>query len=52
MGANYLQDMANLDQRGKVGMIHVGDHPTLLYTKYTSCGIIVIEKKIFKKISI
>ena len=26
---------ANLNPRG---MIFVGDHPTLLYTKYTSCG--------------
>ena len=42
MGLNepkpLTQDVANLDPRGMVGMVYVGDHPTLLYTKYTSCG--------------
>ena len=28
--ANDLQDVANLDPRGMVGMIYVEDHPTLL----------------------
>ena len=37
MEANDLQGMANLDPRGMVGMVYVGDHHTLLYTKYTSC---------------
>ena len=30
--------MANLDPRGLVGRIYVGDHYTLLHTKYISCG--------------
>ena len=38
MEANDLQGVANLDPRGMVGMIYVEDLPTLLYTKYTSCG--------------
>ena len=38
MEAYDLQGMANLDPRGMVGMIYVGDHPTLLCTKITSCG--------------
>ena len=38
MEANNLQDVANLDPGGMVGMIYVGYLPTLLYTKYTSCG--------------
>ena len=28
--ANDLQGMANLDPRGMVGMVYVGDHPRLL----------------------
>ena len=28
----------NLDPRGMVGSIYVGDHWTLLYIKYISCG--------------
>ena len=35
MDANDLQGVANLYTRGMVGMIYVGDQPTLLYTKYT-----------------
>ena len=30
--------LVNLEPRGMVGMIYVGDHKTLLYTKYISCG--------------
>ena len=30
MEANDLQGVANLDPRGMVGMVYVGDHPTLL----------------------
>ena len=30
--------MANLDPRGMVGRIYVGDHQMLLHTKYISCG--------------
>ena len=32
MEANDLQGVTNLDPRGMVGMVYVGDHPTLLYT--------------------
>ena len=32
------EGLANLEPRGMVGMIYVGDHQTLLYTKYISCG--------------
>ena len=35
MGANDPQDVASLDLRG---LIYVGDHETLLHTKYVSCG--------------
>ena len=30
--------MASLEFRDLIGRIHVGDHTTLLYTKYISCG--------------
>ena len=30
--------MASLDPRGLIGRIYVGDHKTLLHTKYISCG--------------
>ena len=30
--------MASLDPRGLIGRILVGDHYTLLHTKYISCG--------------
>ena len=30
--------MASLDPRGLIGRIYVGDHQTLLYTKYISSG--------------
>ena len=30
--------IANLDPRGMVGRIHVGDHQKLLHFKYLSCG--------------
>ena len=33
------EGLANLEPRGMVGMIYVGDHQTLLYSlKYISCG--------------
>ena len=38
MGANDPWGMANLDPRGMVGRIYVGDHQTLLHTEYLSCG--------------
>ena len=37
MGANDPWGMASLDPRGMVGSIYVGDHYTLLHTKYMSC---------------
>ena len=30
--------VANLDPGGLIGRIYVGDHLTLLHTKYISCG--------------
>ena len=38
MGANDPRNMASLDPRGLIGRIYVGDHQTLLYTKYISSG--------------
>ena len=49
MEANDLQGVANLDPRGMVGMFNVGDHPTLLYTKYASCEPHGYRKEDFKK---
>ena len=37
MGANEPRGVANLDPRGMVGSIYVGDH-LLLHTKYLSSG--------------
>ena len=36
MGANELRGVASLDPRGTIGSIYVGDHLTLLHTKYLS----------------
>ena len=36
MGANESWGVANFDPRGMVGRIYVGDHLTLLHTKYLS----------------
>ena len=38
MGANDPRDMASLDSRDLIGRIYIGDHYTLLHTKYISCG--------------
>ena len=38
MGANEPRCVANLDPRGMVGRIYVGDHLSLLHTKYLSSG--------------
>ena len=38
MEAKKPEGLANLEPRGMVGMIYVGDHQALLYTKYISCG--------------
>ena len=37
MGVNDPWSMANLDPRDMAGRIYVGDHLTLLHTKYISC---------------
>ena len=36
VGANEPRGVTNLDPRGMVGRIYVGDHLTLLHTKYLS----------------
>ena len=38
MGANHPQGMASLGPRGLNGRIYLGDHYTLLHTKYISSG--------------
>ena len=38
MGANEPLGVANLDPRGMVGKIYVGNHLMLLHTKYLSSG--------------
>ena len=38
MGDNDPRGVASLDPRGLMGRIYVGDHQTLLYTKYISSG--------------
>ena len=46
MGANDPRGVANLDPKGMVCRIYVGDHLILLHTKYLSSGLTVSEKKI------
>ena len=38
MGANEHRGVATSDPRGMVGRIYVGDHLSLLHTKYLSSG--------------
>ena len=38
LNANDPRGMANLDPRGMLSGIYVGDHYKLLHTKYISCG--------------
>ena len=33
-----IQGSANLDPRGLIGRIYIGDYSTLLHTNYISCG--------------
>ena len=47
MGANEPRGVANLDPRGMVGRIFVGDHLTLLLTKYLSSGPYVFREEDF-----
>ena len=37
MEAKDSEGLVNLEARGMVGMTYIGDHQTLLYTKYISC---------------
>ena len=50
MEVNDLQGVASLDPRGMTGMVYVGDHPKLLYTKYTGCDPHGYRKEDLKKI--
>ena len=38
MEANDPQGVVNLDPRGMVDRIYIGDRQSLLYTKYICCG--------------
>ena len=38
MGANEPRGVGNLEPRGMIGRIYVGNHLTLLHTKYLSSG--------------
>ena len=49
MGANDPLDMANLDPRGMVGRIYVGNHYAVLQTKYRSCEPHGFRKEDFLK---
>ena len=44
--------MANLDPRGMVGRIYVGDHLILLHTKYLSSGPYGFRKEDFCSFSL
>ena len=52
MGANDPWGMASLDPRGLICRIYVGDHKTLLHTKYVSCGPHGFRRRFFKFFSI
>ena len=47
MGANEPWDVANLDPRGMIGRIYVGDHLTLLHPKYQSSGLYSFREEDF-----
>ena len=38
MKAKDPEGFVNLVPRGMVGMMYVGDHQSLLYTKFINCG--------------
>ena len=48
MRANEPRGVASLDPRGMVGRIYVGDHFTLLHTKYLSYGLYGFREVFFK----
>ena len=50
MGANEPQGVANLDPRGMVGRIYVGDHLTLLHSKHLSSGPYGFREEDFFKV--
>ena len=50
-GDNEPRGLANLDPRGMVGRIYVGDHFTLLHTKYLSSEPYGFREKDFSKFS-
>ena len=43
--------MASLDPKDMVGRIYVGDHYTLLHTKYMSCGLHGFREEDFLRFS-
>ena len=51
MGAKDHQGVANFDPRSKVDRFYVGDHYTLLHTKYISCGSCGFREDFFKSFS-
>ena len=51
MGDNDPRGVASLGPRGLMGRIYVGDHLTLLHTKYVSCGPHGFRKEDFSKFS-
>ena len=48
MGANDPRGVASLGPRGLICRIYVGDHLTLLHTKYVSCGPHGFREDVFK----
>ena len=49
IGANDPQVVASLGPKDLIDRIYVGDHYTLLHTRYISAiGLMIPEKKIFK----
>ena len=52
MGANDPRGMASLDPRGLIGRIYIGEHQTLIYTKYISSGLHGFRQEDFLNFSI
>ena len=48
MGANDPKGVTNLDPRSMVGRINVGDHLTLLHSKYVSSGPHGFREEVFE----
>ena len=47
MGDNEPRGLATLEPRGMIGMIYVGDHLTLIHTKYLSSRSYGFREKYF-----